>query len=127
MTPGSVSPESSRESGRSLRRLVVIKALHTVVWALFVACIVAIYLLAHTGRFGWALAAIGIVLAEVLVLVANGMRCPLTPIAARFTEDRRPNFDIYLPEWLARYNKEVFGPLYLGGIGYALLLWVRSR
>jgi hypothetical protein len=30
------------------------------------------------------------------------MRCPLTGIAARYTDDRRDNFDIYLPPWLAR-------------------------
>jgi hypothetical protein len=67
---------------------------------------------------------IAIVTGEVLVLVWNGMRCPLTPVAGRFTEDRRPNFDIYLPEWLARYNKEIFGTLYAGGIVYALALWL---
>jgi hypothetical protein len=44
---------------------------------------------------------------EVAVLVLNRMRCPLTGIAARFTEDRRANFDIYLPLWLARYNKQI--------------------
>jgi hypothetical protein len=31
---------------------------------------------------------------EVLVIVANDWHCPLTPIAARYTDDRRPNFDI---------------------------------
>ena len=42
--------------------------------------------------------------------------CPLTSIAARYTDDRRANFDIYLPEWLARHNKAVFGALYVAGI-----------
>jgi hypothetical protein len=52
----------------------------------------------------------------VLVLIANGERCPLTGVAARYTVDRRDNFDIYLPEWLARHNKLIFGSIYLGGI-----------
>lgn len=107
--------------------LVLIRLVHTIVWAFFVAAIAGIYLAAHLGRFGWAAACGGVVLVEVLVLAANRMRCPLTPVAARYTASRAPNFDIYLPEWLARYNKEVFGTLYLGGIGYALFLWVRSR
>jgi hypothetical protein len=47
----------------------------------------------------------------VLVLIANGGRCPLTTLAARYTMDRRDNFNIYLPEWLARHNKLIFGSI----------------
>jgi len=50
------------------------------------------------------------------VLWLNGWRCPLTDVAARYTDDRRANFDIYLPEWLARYNKQIFGPMYAVGL-----------
>jgi len=106
--------------------LVAIKLLHTVVWAFFAACILGIYAAARAGRFGWALALAGAVLVEVIVLVVNGMRCPLTPVAARFTEERRPNFDIFLPEWLARDNQEIFGTLYVGGLLYAGFLWSLS-
>jgi hypothetical protein len=104
--------------------IVFIKTLHTLVWAAMVACIVAIYGFASTGRLGLALAMIGVVLVEVVVLLLNRMSCPLTPLAARFTDDRRPNFDIYLPEWLARLNKEIFGTLYLGGVIYLLIRWL---
>jgi len=104
--------------------IVFIKTLHTIVWATMVACIVAIYVFASTGRFGWALVMIAIVVGEVVVLLVNGMRCPLTPIAARFTDDRRPNFDIYLPQWLARRNKEIFGALFVGGLIYAAIAWL---
>jgi len=89
-----------------------------------VACIIAIYVFSSRGNFGWALAMIAIVLGEVVVLLVNGMRCPLTPIAARFTDDRRPNFDIYLPQWLARLNKEIFGTLFVGAMIYALMRWL---
>jgi len=104
--------------------IVFIKTLHTIVWAAMVACIVAIYVFAGTGRFGWALVMIAVVLGEVVVLLVNGMRCPLTPIAARFTDDRRPNFDIYLPQWLARRNKEIFGALFVGGLICAAIAWL---
>jgi hypothetical protein len=105
-------------------RLVLIKALHTAVWAFMVACIVAIYAFASIERFAAALVMIAIVTAEVAVLVANRMRCPLTPVAARFTDDRDPNFDIYLPRWLAQHNKEIFGPLYAGGVLYTAWMWL---
>ncbi len=105
--------------------LTLIKLLHTLVWAFLVACIAGIYAFSAAGRLDWALAAIAIVTAEVVVLFLNRMRCPLTPLAARYTEERRPNFDIYLPEWVARYNKEIFGALYVGGILFALVTWAR--
>ena len=52
----------------------------------------------------------------MLVLVFNRWRCPLTDIAAQYTDDRRDNFDIYLPLWLARYNKHIFGWLFVLGL-----------
>jgi hypothetical protein len=109
---------------RPSSRLVLVKALHTTVWAFMVACIVAIYGFASVERFTAALAMIAIVTAETVVLVANRMSCPLTGVAARFTTDRDPNFDIYLPRWLAQYNKQIFGPLYIGGVLYTLWMWL---
>jgi polyferredoxin len=105
-------------------RLRLIKAAHTLAWAFFAACIVGIPLLAWARRFDLALLFIGIVAVEVGIIVVNGWRCPLTAVAARYTEDRRPNFDIYLPEWLARYNKEIFGPLFGAGVLLTLFLWL---
>ena len=105
-------------------RLRAIKLLHTLVWAVFAGCIVAIPVLALQGRFRLAAVLALVVLGEVVVLAINRWRCPLTPIAARYTEDRRANFDIYLPEWLARYNKEIFGPLYLAGVALLVVRWV---
>lgn len=117
MTP---APPLTTHAGR----LRVIKAVHTLAWAFFVACIAAIPLLAWSQRFALALLFIGIVAVEVVVIVVNGWRCPLTAVAARYTDDRRPNFDIYLPEWLARNNKEIFGSLFGAGVVLTLVLWL---
>jgi hypothetical protein len=108
------------------QRLRAIKLAHTVVWAGFAGCIVAIPVLTLQGRFRLAALLALIVLGEVVVLAINRWRCPLTPIAARYTEDRRANFDIYLPEWLARYNKEIFGPLYLAGVMFLAVRWLSA-
>ena len=103
--------------------LRAIKILHTSVWAFFVFCIIAIPVLGFLRLFGYAAIFTGVVFVEVLILAANQMRCPLTGIAARYTDDRRENFDIYLPLWLARNNKLVFGLLFLGGVLFTLILW----
>jgi len=104
----------------ALRR---IKLLHTIVWAFFAGCILAIPLAAATGRLKLALFLIAVVAVEVVVLLANGFRCPLTAIAGRYTPDREDNFDIYLPLWLARHNKLIFGTLYLAGVAYTIVGW----
>jgi hypothetical protein len=104
--------------------LTAIKVAHTIVWGFFVACIVAIWAFAWSGNVRSAALSIGIVLIEVIVLIWNGLHCPLTPIAARYTDDRRANFDIYLPEWLARHTKVIFGGLYAGGIVLTLARWI---
>jgi hypothetical protein len=110
-------------SDASLR---TVKLAHTVVWALFAGCIVALPIVAWRGDIHAAIILIAIVGFEVLVLLLNRFRCPLTGIAARYTQDRRDNFDIYLPLWVARYNKQIFGTLYAAGILYTLFQWKRT-
>ena len=109
------------------RALIAVKVVHTVVWAFFVLCIAAIPVLTWRGSFVAAAWFVGIVFVEVLVIVLNRWRCPLTPLAARYTEDRRANFDIFLPEWLARHNKTIFGALYLAGIAVLIASWATRR
>lgn len=104
-------------------KLKAIKAAHTLVWALFAGCIVAIPIAALLSEHRVAAWLAAIVAGEVVVLVLNRFRCPLTAIAARYTDDRRANFDIYLPEWLARHNQAIFGTLYFAGLAFALAHW----
>ena len=110
-----------RKSSASI--LAAIKAVHTIVWGFFVACIVVIWTFALNGKLFYAVVPIGFVLIEVIVLVVNRFHCPLTSVAARYTDSRRANFDIYLPEWLARQTKVIFGGLYVGGIILTLTRW----
>jgi hypothetical protein len=105
--------------------LTAIKLGHTAVWAFFVACILSIPLFTASSNFGLAALFTAIVACEVGVLVLNRMRCPLTGVAARYTDDRRANFDIYLPEWLARNNQQIFGTLYTVAVLFLLVRWLR--
>ena len=90
------------------RKLRLVKLTHTVVWAFFVLCILGLPVAGIVERFDWALALAALVLLETAVLAVNHGRCPLTDVAARYTDNRADNFDIYLPLWLARYNKQIF-------------------
>lgn len=100
------------------------KLVHTVIWAFFAGCIFAIPVAALLGQFNVALVLAGVVLVEVLVLLLNRMRCPLTAVAARYTQSREPNFDIYLPRWIALHNKEIFGTWYAAGLALTAILWL---
>ncbi len=104
--------------------LRAVKVIHTVAWAFFAGCVLAIPVYAWLGDLAVASILCAVVFIEVLILVVNNWSCPLTHIAARYTENRRDNFDIYLPLWLARYNKEIFGSLYISGILYTLARWL---
>jgi hypothetical protein len=104
--------------------LKVIKAAHTIVWAFFAACILAIPFASWRGEHRVAAWLAAIVFFEVAILVLNRWRCPLTSVAARYTADRRANFDIYLPEWLATHNKSIFGALYFVGVVFVLVHWL---
>jgi hypothetical protein len=107
--------------------LRLLKTVHTVVWALFAGSILAIPILAWPDRWVAATSLIALVLVECLVLLVNRMRCPLTGVAARYTDDRRDNFDIYLPLWLAKYNKHIFGSLFVAGLFFTLVCWLSGR
>ena len=104
-------------------KLAKVQLAHTIVWAVFAGCIVAMPIASWRGAHALAFTLASAVMVEVLALAVNRWRCPLTDVAARYTDDRRANFDIWLPEWLARHNKTIFGGLYAGGLVYAFVRW----
>jgi hypothetical protein len=101
--------------------LRTVKVLHTVVWTVFAGAIMALPATALLRHFDWAMVLTALILVECGVLAVNRRRCPLTALAARYTSERADNFDIYLPLWLARYNKEIFGALFV--VNEAIVLW----
>ena len=105
--------------------LPVVKFVHTAVWVFFASCILTIPFYVWANRLDVALALIGIVALEVFVLAFNAWRCPLTDVAARYTSDRSDNFDIYLPVWIARHNKAIFGTLYAAGVVWTVTRWMQ--
>ena len=68
--------------------LTAIKLFHTAVWAVLAGCILALPITALLHRFDWAVILTAIILLECGVLAVNKGRCPLTDVAARFTDER---------------------------------------
>jgi len=102
-----------------------IKLLHTAIWAVMAASILALPWLGWFGKFRRAFGLTLLIVVECLVLAVNGGRCPLTDVAARYTTDRACNFALYLPLWLACSNKSIFGSLFIAGELVVLWRWAR--
>ncbi len=104
------------------QKLRTIKLIHTAIWAFMVA---VIFYVLYCGVFDkiniitWL--SIGIIILEGLVLLAFKMYCPLTILARKYSDSTKDNFDIYLPNWIARYNKQIFTTIFLIGVVTVIL------
>jgi hypothetical protein len=99
------------------RKLFLIRLVHTLIWVFFVLVIGYILYAGIFDELGvWVWIAIGLIVLEGVILLLNNGSCPLTPIAAKYTNMRNNNFDIFLPNWLARNNKIIFSSIWLLGV-----------
>jgi len=90
-------------------KLVLIKIIHTIIWTFFASMIFYTFYAGIVNKvnvYTWI--AIGFVVLESIVLVIFKWYCPLTIIARKYSDSQKENFDIYLPNWLAKHNKTIF-------------------
>ncbi len=102
-------------------KLIFIKAAHTLIWIFFVAIIFYVLYSGITNQIStmtWI--SIGLVLFEGIILLIFKMRCPLTYLARKYSDSQKDNFDIYLPNWIAKYNKQIFTTIFTVGLGLVL-------
>jgi hypothetical protein len=91
------------------KNLITIKIIHTLIWFFFN---VVLFYMAYAvivnkiDKFVWM--GIAVILLEGLILLLFKKMCPLTIIARKYSDSTKDNFDIYLPNWLARYNKLIY-------------------
>ncbi len=94
--------------------ITFIKAIHTIIWVIMTTSILYIGYSVFRMSFGTGFfVAMFLVVTEILVILINSWRCPLTNIARRYTSENTPNFDIFLPRTIAKYNKEIFSVILL--------------
>lgn len=98
-------------------KLILIKSLHSIIWLIMASA--SFYILYSgitntTSILLWI--SIGLLGIETLILLFNKWTCPLTPIARKYTTNRQPDFDIYLPKVIAKHNKQIFGTIFVIGL-----------
>jgi hypothetical protein len=108
-----------------ISKLILIKIIHTLIWIFFN---VVLFYMAYAvivnkiNKFVWI--GIGLILLEGTVLLIFSKMCPLTIMARTYSDSTKDNFDIYLPNWLAKYNKLIYTTFFIiivFGIIYRLI------
>jgi hypothetical protein len=102
-------------------KLLSIRFIHTLIWAFFVAVIGYILysgIANKVNTYTWI--GIGLIICEGLILLIFKASCPFTLVARKYSDSEKHNFDIFLPNWLAKYNKLIFTTIYLAGVALVL-------
>lgn len=103
-------------------KLILVKLLHTVIWVFFnIVIFYLLYAVIINKIDIWVWICLGLIGLEVIILLIFRSVCPVTLLAERYSDSDRANFDIYLPHWLAKYNKRIYSVIVL--IALAILLY----
>ncbi len=95
-----------------LVKLRIIKIVHTLVWLFYNVVIFYMLYAAITNKIDcWLWIGYGLVLLEGLILLICKFYCPLTILARKYSNEQADNFDICLPNWLAKHNKRIYTTL----------------
>jgi hypothetical protein len=96
------------------QKITGIKIIHKLIWLFFnvVLFYMAYAVIANKiDRYVWI--GIALIFGEGVVLMLFRKMCPLTIAARNYSDSPKDNFDIYLPNWLARYNKLIYTSFFI--------------
>jgi hypothetical protein len=94
---------------KDVQKLFLVKLLHTLIWIFFNVVIFYLLYAVIVNRIDeWVWICLGAILVEGLVLLLFKTVCPVTLVARKYSDSKAENFDIFLPLWLAKYNKEIY-------------------
>ena len=98
-------------------KLILLKSLHTLIWIFFnVVIFYFVYAVIINRIDRWVWICLGLVVLEGLVLLIFKSLCPITVVAKKYSDSDKSNFDIYLPNWLAKYNKRIYTTIVIVGV-----------
>jgi len=90
-------------------KLIVVKVVHTLIWVFFNFVIFYMLYAVIRDRVDiWVWIGYGLIFLEGATLLVFRFFCPLTLIARKYSDSTKDNFDIYLPNWLAKYTKLIY-------------------
>lgn len=90
-------------------KLILIKIVHTIIWLFFNVVIFYMLYAVLTNKLDkWLWIGYGLFILEGIVLLLFKFFCPLTVMARNYSDSTKANFDIYIPNWLAKYNKLIY-------------------
>ncbi len=99
--------------------IVIIRTLHGLITAFFLACIAYVYYAGLTNQPTiWAFLAAAALIGEGLIVTLNHGDCPLGPVHHKYGDDKA-FFELLLPKPLAKKAVPVLG--ILSGLGILLL------
>ncbi|TYP93425.1 hypothetical protein LX73_1129 [Fodinibius salinus] len=104
------------------RSVFYIKLIHSFLFVLIGICTIYVFITAtfgHITNLTWI--AFGIAIVELLALMLNGWRCPLTDLAEQQGAEVGSVADLFLPKLISDHLFTIFGILF--GITCLLLLW----
>jgi hypothetical protein len=106
-------------------RLAAVRAVHTAIYIVMTAATAAVLYAAGTGERGpWLWGSLALVVAESVVFIGCGLKCPLTGLAVRYGARHGAIFDTFLPEAITRHTFTVFGPLIVLGLSALAVRWL---
>lgn len=95
-------------------KLILIKTTHTLIWIFFNITLFYMAYEVITNKIDALFyMGIGLIFLEFLVLLYFKMICPLTIMARKYSNSTKENFDIYLPNCLAKYNKQIYTSFFI--------------
>jgi len=104
-----------------MNKLVFIKTIHTIIWLFFnLVIFYLLYAVINNSITEYFWIGAGMIVVEGIVLLIFRGMCPLTVIARKYSNSTRDNFDIFLPNWLAKHNKLIYSTILL----VVLALWI---
>ena len=106
--------------------LFAVRLVHTVIYVINgTACFVMLYA-GVTGETGtWLWIAVALVAIEAVILLANRIKCPMSPLAEKYgARETDLLYDTFIPERLTRYTFHFFSVIVLTALAFAGLRWI---
>lgn len=101
----------------SITKLRLVKLIHTIIWLFFnVVIFYLLYAVIVNKIDVWVWICLGFILLETIILLVFKKVCPVTIVARKYSDSDKDNFDIYLPNWLAKHNKLIYSAIVLVAI-----------